>query len=118
MSKRISIKTADVLELPCDVLVLKYAQGFYGVDHAVFGRLKEEFNAWPEPGGFVLLPSKGAVAAENVLFVGVTDLYEFDYPLIRDFATTSLRVLGREVPDASRIAMTIHGVGYGLDERE
>src|SRR5882724_3446447 len=118
MSKRISIETADVLELPCDVLVLKYAQGFYGVDRAVFGRLKEELNSWPEPEGFVLLPSKGAVAAKKVLFVGVSALHEFDYPLIREFATTSLSVLGREVPDASRIAMTIHGVGYGLDERE
>jgi hypothetical protein len=34
------------------------------------------------------------------------------------FARKSLAVLATTLPSVSRVAMTLHGVGYGLDEVE
>ena len=42
----------------------------------------------------------------------------FDYPEIRAFASSALEIVSEKLPEARHIAMTMHGVGYGLDERE
>lgn len=118
----LSVEQGDVLDFPCDVLVLKHAQGFYGADGAVATRLSVV-----EPGidGLSLPPNKyrlfssqGTVTAEQVLFMGVVRLYQFDYGQIRSFARYALRVLLKERPGVSTVAMTMHGIGYGLDEQE
>lgn len=120
--RRIYVKDSDVLNFACDVLVLKYAQEFYGTDEVVAKRLKagpyDYSDISPKPGKFVLLPSKGQVAAKNVLFVGVPELYKFGYKQIRAFAMDSMKILFDELPGIQHVAMTMHGVGYGLDERE
>ena len=121
MNVRIFIECADVVDFSCDVLVLKYAQRFYGADARVASLLKDAKDLRdisPRLGKYVLLPSKGKISASHVLFVGVVDLYEFDYEQIRKFATYSMQILKTQLPGASHIAMTMHGVGYGLDERE
>src|SRR5205807_10470201 len=73
--RTIEVKKADALTFTCDVLVLKYAQGWHGVDAMVMQRLKgrpqEDSEISPAPGKFVLLSSKGQVTAQNILFVGV-----------------------------------------------
>jgi hypothetical protein len=118
----LSVEQGDVMNFPCDVLVLKHAQGFYGADGAVASRL-----AVVEPGllglslppdKYRLLSSQGTLSAERVLFMGVVQLYRFDYGQIRSFARYALRVLHKEQPHARTIAMTMHGIGYGLDEQE
>jgi hypothetical protein len=116
----IFVERADVAEFPCDVLVLKFAQAFFGVDKMVVGRLGRRAKdvSLPSPGDHVFVPSKGLVAARTILLLGVVDLYEFDYAQIREFAKRSVHILTREMPDAAQIAMTVHGVNYGLDERE
>lgn len=118
----ISVKEADVLDFASDVLVLKYAQNLHGADELVADRLKGHSHNYPEisppPGKHVLLPSKGNVAAQNVLFVGVSRLYEFGYREIREFAIISMRILADELPEVEDVSMTMHGVGYGLDEKE
>lgn len=118
----ISVERADVLDFPSEVLVLKYAQALYGADGLVADRLMGPSNNHsqlsPPPGTHVLLSSNGNVAAQNVLFMGVCGLYEFGYPEIREFAITSLKVLADELPEVEQVSMTMHGVGYGLDERE
>lgn len=120
--RRIYVEETDVLDWPCDVLVFKYAQGFYGADGIAARRLKSRSNDSPDispkPGKFVLLPAKGQVAAKNVLFVGVPELYKFDYKQIREFAVSSMKILSSELPGTQHAAMTMHGVGRGLDERE
>src|ERR1044072_939848 len=58
------------------------------------------------------------LAAKNVLFVGVLSLYRFDYGQIREFSSYSLQVLAQQMPNAEHVAMTMHGIGYGLDEKE
>lgn len=53
-----------------------------------------------------------------MLFVGVLSLYRFDYGQIREFSSYSLQVLAQQMPNAEHVAMTMHGIGYGLDEKE
>lgn len=118
MNSKIFIKEANAIDFPCDVLVLKFAQRFYGVDALVSDLLKLPENRKPKTGEFVLLPSQEGIAAKNVLFVGVVPLSQFDYEQIRAFSRRSLQILAEQMPDARHIAMTIHGVGYGLDEKE
>jgi hypothetical protein len=120
MSSKIFVKEGDIVEFSCDVLVLKFAQSFYGTDALVARLLSPNTSKdiSPPPGKHVLLPSKGKIAAKNVLFVGVVQLYQFDYEQIRKLAKESLRMLTKEMPNAAHVAMTMHGVGYGLDEKE
>jgi hypothetical protein len=118
--EEILVECMDITDVACDVLILKYAQGFYGADAQVSslitrGRASE---ISPLPGKHVLLPSRGKVEADYVLFVGVVQLAKFDYGQIREFASHSLQLLTQEMPGARHVAITMHGVGYGLDERE
>ncbi|MBN1874420.1 MAG: hypothetical protein JXA33_09325 [Anaerolineae bacterium] len=118
----ISVAHQDVVAQPCDILILKYAQTFYGADRVVSQRLMESGTSieemQPQPGQYRLLPTDGIIAARQVLFVGVENLGGFGCPQIRDFAESALSIAAQEAPEAIHLAMTIHGVGYGMDERE
>lgn len=120
MNSKIFVECADLRHFSCDVLVLKFAQDFFGADEIVAKLLRPERleTLSPLPGKFVLLPSQGKLAAGNVLFVGTPPLNKFDYAQVREFANASLRILAEQAPVAEHVAMTIHGVGFGLDERE
>ena len=123
MEPKITIACADVVEFDCDVLVLKYAQKPYGADKMVVQALQEAspndtLTIAPRPGSYHLQPSNGGVVATQILFVGVGPLYQFTYQRIREFAGNALQKLKAQVPEAKHVAMTIHGMGYGLDERE
>ncbi len=72
----------------------------------------------PRIGGFRLVPSNSAISAENALFIGVVDLYEFGYREIRAFARRVLSSLAGAASEVRHIATTVHGAGYGLDEIE
>ena len=104
------------------MLVLKYAQAYYGADEVVAylltGTGEAASKIAPLPNKYVLLPSNGRIAAKQVLFVGVNSLSRFDYGQIRSFASYSMQILMAQTPKVKHIAMTMHGVGYGLDERE
>ena len=120
----LSVAQADILAFPCDVLVLKHAQSFMGADSAVMTALRANtrepqaaVNA-PAPGEHVLLATEGAIAARFVLLIGVNYLSNFGYAEIREFACRALTILANEMPGVTHIAMTVHGVGFGLDERE
>ena len=119
---QVTIESTDIADFTCDALALKYAQAFHGLDRIVAATLMDarhgDLKISPKPGNYVLIPSEGKVAAHQILFVGVVSLNEFEYSEIRAFATRALTILWKEVPDARHVAMTIHGVNYGLDERE
>jgi hypothetical protein len=119
---QVSIESTDIACFSCDALLLKYAQAFYGADLIVAAALREarhdKIEIGPKPGAYTLVPSEGAVAAGHVLFVGVVHLVHFEYSEIREFTTRALSIISAELPDARHVAMTIHGVSYGLDERE
>jgi len=118
----VSIESTDISGFSCDALVLKYAQAFYGADAIVAAALMQaphdEIELSPRPGDYSLIDSEGAVAARYVLFIGVVGLFNFGYFEIRSFTSRALTILSDELPEARHGAMTIHGVAYGLDERE
>lgn len=117
---RVNVQYGDILRIDSDVLILKYAQHFYGVDKTISGLLAPD--DWgrfaPHVGGHVLADTYGKIAARRVLFVGVPSWDNFDYAQIRIFSERALEILANEVPSVRQVAMTMHGVGFGLDETE
>lgn len=116
----IDLKNADVLQELADVLVLKHAQGMFGVDRAVVqalraGGLTVEL---PQPGEHLLIATNGSLPTAYVLFMGVVPLSEFGYAQIREFSRDALALLAEKMPHARQVAFTLHGADYGLDERE
>lgn len=115
----IHVECANVLTFKTDVLILKYAQNLYGADAAVVGKLRERrINVkLPPQGCDETVDSDGALGASSVIFIGVTQLGNFLYPEIRDFARKALSTISAQLLVRS-VAFTIHGPGYGLDETE
>ena len=116
----IAVVNEDVLSTQCDVLILKYAQRFHGVDRAVaksLGLSEREDDAL-SAGKFLRIPTSGKLPCKRVLFLGVPPLWDFGYAEIRQFSKDALAILAREDCEKAFLAMTMHGVGYGLDERE
>jgi hypothetical protein len=122
MRIKVSVQKLDALQTPCDVLALKYANAFYGVDDMVAKRLERNgvnlTQLLPKPWGFRLIDSSGEVAAKAILFVGVGPLRQFGYREIREFSRKVLVSLAGANPAVRQICLTAHGAGYGLDETE
>src|SRR5262245_56893365 len=117
MVASIGVLRGDVLHTACDVLVLKYAQGFYGADREVALALGL-MSKWAglASGEHLLVPSDGKLPCKNVLFCGVSRLWDFGYSEIRAFAARAMSTLASTGVERDTVAMTMHGVGYGLDE--
>lgn len=117
-----TIETGDITAFAAEVVVLKYAQAFYGLDKVIAGQLSQAgvpaASLTPPPGDYRYLDTRGCLLSPQVLFVGVPPLTEFGYPQIREFAAAALTILAAEAPDTRRLATTVHGVGFGLDEVE
>jgi hypothetical protein len=116
------VEVGDVTTFGADVVALKFAQRFYGADGAVAAALGADAGDIAESlsrlGEYKLLPSRGRLGAKHALFLNVGFLYDFGYEEIRWFAAEVLRALASAAPSTRHLAMTIHGVGYGLDEAE
>lgn len=120
---KISVITANILEFPCDALILKYAQAWHGADLAVahelgLGRGWDLGGGFCDPGDFRLVDSQGKIEATHVLFEGVPTLRRLNYAFIREFSQSAIAHLNKALPDVRHIALTIHGVNVGMDERE
>lgn len=122
MSIRLEVVHGDVLEYPAEVLALKFAQRLFGVDLKVVDRLERNGvqveSRLPNVGAALLVNSGHVIAATEVLFMGVVPLGRFNYQAIREFAHSVLATLSKERPSLQHLAMTLHGVGFGLDEAE
>jgi hypothetical protein len=123
MPIEISVECADVAGIPADLLLLKYAQNFYGADQAVAARLAErgicrEADIAPAAGKHVLLDSGGAIAAERTLFLGVPRLREFRYREMTQFARRAIEIIHQDRLPVRTLTSTVHGAGYGLDVAE
>jgi hypothetical protein len=68
--------------------------------------------------GYVFVETQGAIQAKHVLFVATPRLSKLDYVGVREFLIHSFFALQKELPQVETVAMTIHGVGVGLDEGE
>lgn len=114
----LEVVKADALIFGADVLVLKYAQALYGVDAKAVEVTGLHPSKFPGIGGYRTVSAPAGIAADMLLLVGVTPLREFGYGEIRDFGRRALSAVASEQPDARSIVLTLHGVGYGLDETE
>ena len=117
-----AIETGDIAHFIADTIALKYAQKFYGAELYVYSKLTndlpslEEFNI--PPGNDLFVKSTGSILSKKILFVGVPQLQEFDYPQIREFASHVLKILAEKDSTMGHLAMTINGLGFGKDEIE
>lgn len=117
-----TVQVDDVVTFEADVLALKFAEDLFGADQAVarvLGKTYDEIKeSLPTIGAHMLFSTHRRIRANHVLFLNVGHLYSFGYEEIRKFATEVLRILTGAAPFTRHMAMTIHGVGYGLDETE
>ena len=111
----ITVKQGDILSRPCDLLVLKHADGFFGVDAHVASHIG--FSGSVPQGRVRVLPGRGT-DARHIAFIGVGPLVEFGYSGIRKFGKDVIDVAHKRASGIRRICMPIHGPGYGLDEAE
>jgi len=114
----VDVECVDALTRPVDVLVLKHAQGLYGVDRAAVQALAIGPQLLPPVGEHLLVLGRPALAAGSVIFLGTRSIEKFTYADVREFGRRALSVAQRERPDAREVALTLHGVGFGLDETE
>lgn len=117
---RFAVVSADALAYQADLLVLKYAQGLFGLDRVVVSNLTDAGIKvrLPKIGASTTVNTNGALKIPQILFVGVPTLRDFGYSEIRDFARNAITVLAAEGSNAKHVVFTIHGAGYGLDEAE
>ena len=115
-----TIEHDDIIDFDADVIALKYAQKLYGADKVVADALSQAgiVMHFPKIDDYRYVNTHNSIRTNNVLFVGVPHLSQFEYQEIQEFAIQVLDVLSREAPTTKHLAMTIHGPGYGLDEIE
>jgi hypothetical protein len=123
MGVEYSIQVGDVTKVASDLLILKYAQNFYGADGAVAEILAQRgicsiSDLQPEPGKIVTVPTRGAIAPGMVMFVGVQPLRWFRYKEMRQFARSAVEAAAELKSPVRSITCTVHGAGYGLDIEE
>ena len=123
MSVRYSVELGDVTKVRSDLLILKYAQNFYGADGTVAEILDERGicsakKIHPQPGWNVVLDTHGVIAPSRVMFVGAPPLREFKYKEIRHFARQAIEAAAKLTPAVCHVTCTVHGAGYGLDIEE
>lgn len=117
-----SVEQGNILSFDADVITFKYPQVFFGIHKAVADILVEwgtDINDLRAPiGEYRFAATQGALKAPQVLIVGVNAIKNFTYADIQDFSIHVLNAIAKELPDTKHIAMTLHGVNYGLDETE
>jgi hypothetical protein len=89
------VKQGDVVDVPSDLLLLKYAQAFYGADKTVAARLTlgqvcSQEDIEPAPGSFFVVETRGVIAPKRVMFLGTPPLRSFTYNEMESFARRSL----------------------------
>lgn len=117
------VQLGDVLDVPSDLLLLKYAQNFYGADAAVARRLLSqrlcvESEISPKPGDFIVVETKGSIASTKVMFLGTPPLHSFTYEEMEVFALSAIEKITAQGLLVQTLTTTVHGTGYGLDGGE
>lgn len=117
-----AIVQSDIFDIDAEVIALKYAQAYYGVDKKLANSLTQAgiplSDLQPSVDAYAYVGIAQYARAKHALFVGVPPLMSFDYRAIRHFASHVLYGVNRYAPEATHVCMTIHGAGYGLDEIE
>lgn len=120
MSHEVTIRVVETngLEYEADALVLKHAQGFYGFDAEVARLAGIAVEDCPQERGFRQIRSPAGLQARSLFLLGTPPIGVFSYSDVREFGRRALSAVASALPSASDIALTLHGVGFGLDEVE
>lgn len=118
----IDIVTGDARTAVTDVLAVKSGTDIYGVTAAVMKVLeahgatdRKRITGSQVP---LLVNAAGHLGARQVLFQPAPPLARFEYAEIREFSKNVLRALAMTNTRVRTLALTLHGIGYGLDEAE
>ena len=116
------VLNADIDKVSADVLLLKHAQGFYGVDAHVRNQLEDvgqlDTTDFRLPVGNYRLIETTGFLWRRVCFLGVPSLEAFGYREMRKFAYRAIEILSQEQIRLRRLVTTTHGAGIGLDAVE
>lgn len=118
-----AVQEGDVAAVASDLLLLKYAQSFYGADAAVAtllvsSRVSSYEEISPAPGEFAVVETRGALAPARAMFVGTPPLRSFSYDEMHRFAGRAIEKIADLGLNVRTITTTVHGTGYGLDGGE
>lgn len=114
------LQFGDIIQIPSDVVALKYAQAFYGADHKIADLLSAA-NLMPlddmriQSGDFRYIECHGIIRARNALFVGTDSIDRFRYENIRQWTFRVMEALKMQADSTKHVALTLHGRGFGLD---
>lgn len=119
----IQVEKTNAIEFDADVLALKYAQRFWGLDQVVATMLhkagrKELVDDPPPEGQHRLIQTDGIISAPNILVVGIDPIHRFTYSSVRELGYRFLSSLVGAPILVQHIAVTLHGVGFGLESLE
>jgi len=114
----LKVLQADALRYSSDLLVLKHAQRSYGADERAVHIAGIDAKTLPIIGDSLLVKKPLGLAPRNLLFLGVEPIGSFSYRSIRDFSRRALAAAAGISPVVREISMTLHGLGFGLDEAE
>jgi hypothetical protein len=117
------VQAGDVTEVPSDLLLLKFAQNFYGADQTVASRLVadgvcRQAELRRAPGDFVCLETNATIAPQRVMFLGAPPLRSFNYGEMEVFARRAIEIVADLDLPVRTVTTTVHGTGYGLDGGE
>jgi len=118
-----TVKFGDVTEESSDLLLLKFAQGFYGADKSVASQLIARgvchwTDIQPKPWDFKIVETRGVIAPKIVMFSGTPPLRGFGYDEIMIFARNAVDKIVELGLSVRTMTTTVHGSGYGLDSGE
>ena len=123
MPTEFDVVNDDIIAVPADLVLLRYAKGFHGADKIVATNVvdakrcsRAELDLKPNDHKIIL--TEGTLAADRVMFLGTPSLPDFDYMGMRRFAKLAIDILAPQNFKVGRLTTTIHGAGYGFDPQE
>ena len=121
MAVALEVVAGDVLTYPADLVAFKHADEFYGADSKAARKLRSvgytDGDLAAVRGQHKIVQTRGALAAKAAIFIGVGALVNVGYDDIRSFGRRAVE-LAMEIRGVRHLALTPHGRGIGLDERE
>ncbi|MBI4349580.1 MAG: toll/interleukin-1 receptor domain-containing protein [Elusimicrobia bacterium] len=117
MSRRVQIAAEynDITRFEADAVVVRHTSGAAGAVAEALGldgdRLRK---ALPAVGSLHVFPGEGRIAAQSAAFFRTVPPSSIDLPEVKKFSGALLRGLRAAAPQAKHLAMTLHGVMFGL----
>jgi hypothetical protein len=124
MTAEFQLLHGDILSVPSDLLLLKYAQAAYGLDWTVASILIGNGVVSRErkplaPNEYEIVDAHlPIITAPQVMFIGTASIDQLGYRELHAFARRAIQVLVAEELPVKTLTTPIHGPGFGLDVSE